>query len=475
MRPFRAQLALLLAALTLLWPTIPAVQAGNQLTLFEFSVKDEKELGEKFAMLVKTKLPLVEDPEIKGWCKGIVERLHKEMPAIPFDVDTNVLLNNAVNAFAAPAGYIFIHTGLILNFDKESDVAGVVAHELAHVSQRHLASRIERSQTINLLSLAGVLAGALIGGNMGEAVIAGSAAGAATAQLAYSREDEAEADQVGMSYLTKAGYPPQGMVGAFERMRKLRWITGSGGFPTYLSTHPAIDERIQTMSARLERLPPQAKTIKEDPERFERIKMLIRAHYTTPDIALNYYIKKDGKPSRLDLLGKAIVLARLNKMIEAQAAFDDALAKGGGDPLFEREAGRFAFKKGDFPTAQAKLDSAMRKNPDDIMALYFIARLQAESGEHQRAADNFKRVLLAVPEDAEIHQLYGLALGRSEKTSLAHTHLAYAFLYQNNKQKTLFHREKAEKAVRTEEDRREYAKFVKIFEARKKIWEALRM
>ena len=136
-----------------------------QAALFgSFGVKDEQELGRKFDVLVRSRMPLVEDPEVKGYIQSIVDRLSKTFPPQPFSFVANVLLHNSMNAFAVPGGYVFVHTGLIMQLDHESELAGVLAHELAHVTQRHIATRMERAQAVTLASLVGALGAALLGG-----------------------------------------------------------------------------------------------------------------------------------------------------------------------------------------------------------------------------------------------------------------------------------------------------------------------
>lgn len=143
-RLWRGLVAVILSFALFLQGAIP-VQAA----LFgSFGVKDEKELGRKFDVLVRSRMPLVEDPEIKGYIQSIVDRLSKTFPPQPFPFTANVLLHNSMNAFAVPGGSVFVHTGLIMQLDHESELAGVLGHELAHVTQRHIATRMERAQAV---------------------------------------------------------------------------------------------------------------------------------------------------------------------------------------------------------------------------------------------------------------------------------------------------------------------------------------
>lgn len=109
------------------------------------SLKDEKEMGHKFDVAIRSSLPMVDDPEVSKYVDGLVRRLVKAIPPQPFTFTSGVILHNAMNAFAIPGGHVYVFTGLIMNFEDESQLAGVLSHELAHVTQRHVASRLERA------------------------------------------------------------------------------------------------------------------------------------------------------------------------------------------------------------------------------------------------------------------------------------------------------------------------------------------
>jgi predicted Zn-dependent protease len=444
--------------------------AAGFLGFGEFSVKDEAELGKKFNLLIRSHLPLIEDPEIAGYVKDLVDRLVKGMPPQTFAFKTSVIQHNAVNAFAAPAGFIFVHSGLILNFDSEAEVAGVLAHELAHVSQRHIAHRIERMQTISILSIAGMLAGAMLGGKQSEAIMVGSAAAGQAAMLKYSRDDESEADQVGMNYLTAAGYPPNGLIGGFKKIQKLQWLGGAGTIPPYLSTHPALQERVGYLEQRVLRLPDNVKTRKEDNARFKRVQTLLRARYSDPKTALQYFQIAEAKGGWLDVMGKAIVYERLNQYNQAREAFAKAQALSKDDPLLLRELAIFAYKTGDAYKAEYLLQRVVIERKDDLMAMFFYARLLGDQNHVDQASTYFERILNKIPDDSEVHYYYGRILGQAGKIFPAHLHLTYSALYANNQKQTKYHREQTERVIRTPEERSAYEKLKKDCDERAEFW-----
>ena len=403
-RLWRGLVAVILSFALFLQGAIP-VQAA----LFgSFGVKDEKELGRKFDVLVRSRMPLVEDPEIKGYIQSIVDRLSKTFPPQPFPFTANVLLHNSMNAFAVPGGSVFVHTGLIMQLDHESELAGVLGHELAHVTQRHIATRMERAQAVTIGSLVGALAAALLGGGQGSgAIFAGSVAAGQAAMLNYSRMDETEADQIGLQYLTSAGYRPQGLQGAFEKIRRKQWASGID-IPEYLSTHPDVGGRINEIHARIQGLPAAVRNRKDDDTRFNRVKTLIWARYGDPDAAARFFAKQlEGKkPDCLAYMGQGILAERRNQIKDADAAFSKALACAPGDALVVREAGRFYYNKGDARAGRTLL-RALELDPNDIMAQFFYARLLDGSGDKASAHKYYQQVLRRLPQDAEVHYYYG--------------------------------------------------------------------
>ena len=467
----------LAAAAAAVWLAVSLVLAPTaQASFFSFDLKDERELGEKFNTLIRARMPLIEDTEINDYITGVVERIVKVMPPQPFPFNVAIINNNAVNAFAGPAGYVFVFTGLILQMEHESEIAGVVAHELAHVSQRHIAKRVGEMKMLSIGQLVGVLAGAVLGqatGNqdLGTLMAVGSQAATAHAYLKYSRDDEREADQVGMNYLVAAGYSPQGLVEAFETMRKLKFMQGGGDIPTYLSTHPGLNERMAYLKDRVKMLPKDVQDRKDHDAAFKRAQVLVRARYTDPKNAVAYFRKIGDKATCLDKLGLAIALSRsLEDMSQAKAAFDEALACGGTDPLVLRESGRYYLKIRDFARAKTLLEAALRQNPGDIDSNFEYGRMLAQEGNPKAAISYMEKVRLRVPENGEIRAIYGQILGQAGDIFHAYLNLTYAAVYENNPMQVKFQLEKTKAAAKTDDDRRELAKLQAAIEKRAEFW-----
>ena len=430
------------------------------------TIKDEKEMGHKFDVMVRSNMGIVEDPEVSLYVNQIVERLVKTLPPQPFNFKAAVILHNSLNAFAVPGGYVYVFTGLIMNLDKEEDLAGVLAHELAHVTQHHVASRLERAQFVTIGSLLLAIAGVAVGGSSGGALAVGALGAGQSAMLNYSRIDETEADQIGLQYLVAAGYPPQGMVDGFKVLRQKSWMSGTN-VPTYLSTHPAIGDRINGLQARIQGMGKAVQGRTQDNKRFTRVKTLLWARYGDEQAAQQRFAGKDG----LSCMGRGIVLARINRVNEANKAFDDALAASPNDPLILREAGAFHYRKGDMSRADGLLRQAMRLDPRDYMASFFYARMLDETGRQAQAAQYYKEVLRYVPEDAEVHEAYARSLGKAGDSAGAYIHMAYSALYSNNKKQAERYFNQAKALSGKAANPRDFQRLEAAYKERKEIWD----
>ena len=242
----------------------------------EFSIGTERALGEQIMREVRRDPAYLDDPPLRDYMERVwqplVEAARKRGDISP---DTARLLawevflvrDRSINAFALPGGFVGVHLGLIAATGSSDELAAVLAHELTHVTQRHIARGIVNSQRTTLLSLAGLILGVLAASRAGssdgvQAAVVGSQAAAAQGQLNYSRDMEREADRVGFGVLTDAGYSAAGMSAMFEKLESANRLNDSGAFP-YLRSHPLTVDRISEARARtaLSAAPPPVDTL----------------------------------------------------------------------------------------------------------------------------------------------------------------------------------------------------------------------
>lgn len=229
------------------------------------SVPEEIELGRQAQEKVKRELTQFRDTRVTAYVRSIGARLARSARGPDYPFSFTVADYRDINAFALPGGPVWINRGVLHAATRESQVAGVLAHEIAHIAQRHAANQIATGAFANWGL--GLLSAML--GNSGGAAAARTAAGAmaGTMFLKFSRDDEREADRVGLQILSRAGWDPRGMVELFEVLRREQ-KRDPGAVEAFFSTHPPPAERIQELQAAVARLAPG----RRDTAEFQRIK-----------------------------------------------------------------------------------------------------------------------------------------------------------------------------------------------------------
>ena len=233
----------------------PPVGGDNLIQLDDDALKvmvtaEEQALGREFIRLTHKHLRLIEDPLLVNGVAGIGARLTKNLNVEPGIMGFHLVDNPAINGFAGPGGQIVLFTGLISTAETEAEFASVIAHELAHVTQRHLPRMIERARKRQIPATAGLIAGILLGGQAGAATMAATNAAALSDQLSYTRTFEREADAVGLRILRTAGYDPKAMGRFIQRMAQDTQFQVNE-IPEYFRTHPLSLNRIAEIESRV--------------------------------------------------------------------------------------------------------------------------------------------------------------------------------------------------------------------------------
>ena len=215
-----------------------------------YSLEKEIALGKQVAQEVERQAKLVDDPVIAEYVNRIGQNLVRNSDAqVPFTI--KVVDSDEVNAFALPGGLFYVNTGLILAADEESELAGVMAHEIAHVAARHSTRQMTRAQWMNI----GTIPLIFVGGGIGYAVRSAAGLGIPMGFLAFSRSFESEADYLGLQYMYKAGYDPNAYVAFFEKLQA-REKKKAGTLARAFSTHPQTPDRITKSQEEIARILP---------------------------------------------------------------------------------------------------------------------------------------------------------------------------------------------------------------------------
>jgi predicted Zn-dependent protease len=235
------------------------------------SVPQEQQLGARLAAEARQSLPLVRDRVVEGYVQEIGQRLVRAAGPQPFAYRFHVVASDEINAFAMPAGYVYLHTGTILRARNVSELAGVMAHEVGHVAERHIAENYARQQGASIARNLAVLGVAMVGGPSGAVGLAGDLTAVAVLN-SFGREAEREADAFAVRVMPRAGYDPRGLVTFFETLVR----EGGPSPPSFLSSHPATAERIQATSRAIAALGPLEGLRQDDGGRLEIIQRRIR-------------------------------------------------------------------------------------------------------------------------------------------------------------------------------------------------------
>lgn len=423
------------------------------------TVKQEEELSRKVMKVVQKHFEFVEDPLIVNYVNKVGKNIISALPPQPFTYKFYIIKEDVYNAFATPGGNIFINSGLFEAMDNENELAGILGHEIAHVVCRHISQKIERSKKIGLGTLAGIAAGIFLGAGgaatAASAVSIGSMAAGQSIALAYSREDEIQADRLGLKYTTKAGYSATGLLAILNKIRSRQWF-GSKQIPSYLTTHPAVEDRIVYISSWIESNEKKTgQTSIKASHNFEIAHTRIISIYGDEDRALRKF-KADVRnhPSNpMAHYGYGLILARTGNRKDAISHLKTALKKAAFDPNILKDLGRIYFLDGRYPEAYSALNSAISLIPNDSETLFFLGRTQIGLGKPDKAVLTFEKLISINPDYTQALYFLGEICGKLEKLDKAHYYLGMYYKNKTEYKNARFHLYRALKKIKDQEKR----------------------
>jgi predicted Zn-dependent protease len=357
------------------------------------TVQEERELSREVMKVILKHYELINDPLIVNYVNDVGNKIISVLPPQPFTYRFYVVKDDVYNAFATPAGHIFINSGLLEAMENEEELAGIIAHEIAHVVCRHISQKIERSEKIKFATMAGIVAGIFLGAGgaatAANAVTFGSIAAGQSIALVYSREDETQADQIGLDSLARAGYSSKGLVSVLTKIRSKQWF-GPDQIPTYLKTHPALAERMALIDTRLEK-----KAVKVDSYNFERAHTRLVAVYGDTGASLTKFESdvRNHPANPLAHYGYGLVLAKTGNRKDAAAQLKTALKKRAFDPYILKDLGLIYFLDGRYQEALLILEGATSITSDDPESFFYLGRTQMELGLIKDAAVTFENLI----------------------------------------------------------------------------------
>ena len=423
-----------------------------------FSADYEHQLGRMWLRSFRGQAPITTDPLLHSYLESLVFELVQHSELQDRRIELVIVDNPTINAFAVPGGVIGVHSGLFQYAVTEDEFATVMAHEIAHLSQRHFSRRMEMAQEQGPMQLAGLLAGVLlaatVGTDAGMAAMTTAQGLAQDAQLRYSRANEAEADRVGLRTLYNAGMDPYAAPQMFERMYAATRYSQSGRIPEFLRTHPLSEKRISDTRTRAMQYPKRIRSVSLDYQ-LMRARVAVQAA-RTPEEAVAFFrsaLQGDSISSAATTYGLVLALTSAGRADEAALALDsiwsgdsdrieyviaDAeidLARGNSARAVATLERRLELSPGNHPLtmsyahalqqagsphlAEAVLIEQSRRMPGDPGLWYLLAEVQGLAGNivglHRSRAEYF--ILINALDAAERQLTYAQNLVGSDFTT----------------------------------------------------------
>lgn len=399
-----------------------------------FSIKDEREYGQKMLAVIRSQFTLLDEPDISQYINNIGNEIITIAGNQFFTFHFYVINNREFNAFAAPSGLIFMHSGLLEAMDNEGELVSVLAHEVGHVTSRHIAGRLAKSSKITATTLAMMLAGlALGGGALTQALITGGLATGQAMSMAFSRQDEEEADRRGYEYMLAMHRDPQNMVRMLRKMYQVQQLH-MGKLPQYMLTHPNPDIRMGYVQDLIHSNPARHYP-PHDQFAFQRIKCRV-ASYTQEAVKLkSRYLKrirqaKTGFAKAMARYGLALAYANSGQWDDAEKELRQVMDYFPTKAILKTDLGIVFMKQGHIKKALRQLTKAREGDPGSWYTTFFLAQCLESAGQDKRALALFTQVAGFMPDYPGAYYHMAAILSRQGDKGDAFFYLGKNFFYK---------------------------------------------
>jgi predicted Zn-dependent protease len=400
-----------------------------------FSPLQERHLGERIMREIRADRSFYDDPEATDYINALGRRLVIRGSDTRQDFEFFLIQDNSINAFALPGGFVGVHTGLILASQSESELAGVVAHEIAHVTQRHIARMIEQqtqSQVTSLAALAIAILAARASPDAAAAAMAFSQAGMIQSQLNFTRANEREADRVGLQILDQSGLDPRGMAVFFERLQRATRIYDWGA-PAYLQTHPLTFERIADVQSRIDAMPYRQVP---DSIEFQLTRAKIKASLGAPREAVAFFEEslKERKFLSETASRYGLVVSRMRERDFAGARKEMTTLRQAvpNHPMIENLGCNLLVTAGEQAPGLACYREAVQRYGGHRAILYDYVAALLQAGQPAAALKLIEARLKLTPEDYRLYQLQSRSYAMLNRRLAQHRAQAEAYARLGN-------------------------------------------
>lgn len=378
------------------------------------SHQEEKELTQEFRAFIYTQLPLLSDAASNAYIQQLGDRLVAASPAAKQKFHFFIVNDSAINAFAGPGGYIGINSGLIARAKSESEVASVMAHEIAHVTQHHVMRMMADQKKMQLPTLGAVLASIALSTQSPQAglgMLSASVAGAYQHAINFTRDNEREADNIGMEILSKAGFNPNSMPSFFERLASSNRLNADDA-PPLLRTHPVTIERIAEAKNRAMQYASH-EYLAANPD-FFLIQARVIAALSNGSIEANRYYETELTQQKT-LTAKYLLvlsLASANQYQKAYAIISELVKEAPAQRLFKLTQANILASMGKYTESAALFNTLHQEYPADYAIAFEQAKLLVNIKQSQKALA-ILNAQIGHREDPDFLDLLALAQGRA--------------------------------------------------------------
>ncbi|MGH8622968.1 MAG: M48 family metalloprotease, partial [Burkholderiales bacterium] len=400
-----------------------------------FTPMQERRLGESIMREIRADRDYYDDAEATDYVNSLGNRLASRSTESRQDFEFFLLRDAQINAFALPGGFIGVNTGLILAAQAESEVAGVLAHEIAHVTQRHIARMLMQQQQSSVATLATIAAALLlsrVNTQAAEAAIAFGQAGAIQSQLNFTRDNEREADRVGLQILDQAGFDPRGMAGFFERLQRATRVYESGA-PSYLRTHPLTYERIADMQNRTEALGYRQVPDSLD---FQLIRAKLRAQLDAPRDAVAFFDQSLAERKFLSesasRYGLVASLMRARDYGRARMELASLRKLAPASPIVDALTCELEYQAGGAEKSLPCFRGALKNHPSYRALVYTYANALLQTNRPTESLRLVEARLQAITDDYRLYLLQARAYAALGKPLAQHRAQAEAYFRMGN-------------------------------------------
>ena len=400
-----------------------------------FTPLQERRLGEAIMREIRADRDYYDDAEATDYVNSLGNRLASRSTDSRQNFEFFLIRDPQINAFALPGGFIGVNTGLLLAAQAESEVAGVLAHEIAHVTQRHIARMLMQQKQSSVATLATLAAALLLSRastQAAEAAFAFGQAGAIQSQLNFTRDNEREADRVGLQILDQAGLDPRGMANFFERLQRATRVY-EGGAPSYLRTHPLTFERIADMQNRTEQLGYRQVT---DSVEFQLIRAKLRAQFDAPRDAVAFFEQSLAERRFLSeaasRYGLAASLMRTRDYGRAQVELESLRKLVPANPIVETLTCEFAYRANGAEKALPCLRAALKTYPSYRALVYEYANALLQAKRPAEALRVVEARLQLITDDYRLYLLQARSYAALGKPLAEHRAQAEAYIRMGN-------------------------------------------